>query len=360
MSKPVSSQRSPSPEDRDRKLTNTEVGLNGAGLVEMADAATVASTDGMGTVGASPIAGVGAPTGVTGRLRDVWRVMTANRKATFGICMVAVFILVAIIGPFFVHTDPNDLSSDILQPPSAAHWLGTTQTGQDIFAQLMIGTRSSIVWGLVTGVAVTCLSVVIGLTAGYFGGATDDIISLFINIFLVLPGLPLAIVIGSYSPVKGPVTVAVVLLITSWSFNARVLRSQTLSLRKRDFVEAARASGETHLRIIFYEILPNEIALVVAGLIGTIVYVILAAATLDFLGLGTATQVDWGTMLYWAQNNDALLLGAWWWFVPPGLCIALIGTALALINYGIDEVANPRLRSTKPKTNTMKIKKAVA
>jgi peptide/nickel transport system permease protein len=280
----------------------------------------------------------------------LWRIFTLNRKALVGMCIVIFFCLIGLLGPFFIHTDPSALSNDVLQPPSATHWLGTTQTGQDIFSQVIVGTRVSIFWGLTTGLVVTALSVIVGLIAGYLGGIVDEILSLLINVFLVLPGFPLAVLMAAYVPFKGPLTVAIVITLTSWAYQARVLRAQTLSLRQRDFVEAARSSGEHTWRIIFFEIFPNEIAIVAAGFVGTAIYVILAAAGLEFLGLSDVTVVDWGTMFYWAQNNDALFLGAWWWFAAPGLCIALLGAGLALINFGIDEVANPRLRSeTRPR-----------
>lgn len=277
--------------------------------------------------------------------RALRRTFLLNRKAALGICIVFFFILVALFGPLFIHTDPGALSNDVLVPPSASHWLGTTQTGQDIFSQLIVGTRISILWGFATGLVVTALSIMVGLIAGYLGGIVDDALTLLINVFLVLPGFPLAVVLAAYLPLKGPFTVALVITLTSWAWGARVLRAQTLSMRQRDFVAAAHSSGEFSWRIIFFEILPNEIALVAAGFVSTTIYVILAAAGLEFLGLGNVSIIDWGTMFYWAQNNDALLLGAWWWYVAPGMCIALLGAGLALINFGIDEIANPRLRA---------------
>lgn len=292
-----------------------------------------------------------------GSLGALWHALTSNKKVAIGTGIVLFFVLVAIFGPFFVHTDPTVLTNDSKLPPSAAHWLGTTVTGQDIFSQLIYGTRNSIMWGLVTGVAVTFLSIVVGLIGGYFGGLVDELLSLVTNVFLVLPALPLAIVLASYFP-RGPQMVALIVVMTSWAWGARVLRAQTLSMRSREFVTAAKASGEKTWRIIFFEILPNEISIVAANFVSTTIYVILASASLEFLGLGDLNAVSWGWMFYWAQKTNALILGLWWWFVPPGICIALLGSGLALINFGIDEIANPRLRA-EPIPRDIKLKKVV-
>jgi len=290
------------------------------------------------------------------RLRDTWRLVTLNRKVSIGLAILAFFVLLSIVGPLFLRQDPNAFSVDRLDPPSAAHWLGTTQTGQDVLTQLLVGTRFSLLMGFVIGTLTMIISIIIGLASGYFGGLIDEVLSLITNVFLVLPTLPLAILLAAFAAYRGPLTIVIVLTVTGWSWGARVLRAQTLSMRNRDYVEAARASGETTLRIIFFEILPNEISIVAAELLGTVIYAILAETGLEFLGLGDITSTSWGTMLYWAGNNDALLLGAWWWFLPPGLCIAVLGAGLAFINFGIDEVANPRLR-TEPKSKSAKLNK---
>jgi peptide/nickel transport system permease protein len=320
---------------------------------------TVLST---ATVGAAGLPGIGAPSATAGRMRDFWRLVTQNRKVGVGVIILAIFVLIAIVGPFFVYKDPNAFIGSPLQAPSATYWLGTTQTGQDVFAQLLVGTRTSMFWGFLTAIAITIISTAIGLIAGYFGGLIDDVLSILINVFLVLPGLPLAIVLAAFfSTIKGDFTVALALTVTSWSWGARVIRAQTMSMRNRDFVEAARSNGESTWRILCAEILPNEIAIVMSGFIGTTIYVILAAAGLEFLGLGNSTSLSWGTMLYWVNNNDAILQGAYWWFIPPILCLALVGTGLSLINFGVDEIANPRLRSeVKPKVKPVAKVKAVA
>ncbi|MBO0794616.1 MAG: ABC transporter permease [Ktedonobacteraceae bacterium] len=281
------------------------------------------------------------------RLRDLWRRVTQSRKVNLGLGILVFFILLAIVGPLLVRHDPNTFSIDRLQPPSTAHWLGTTQTGQDVLAQIIVGTRTSVFMGFAIGALTMIVSVILGLVSGYFGGWIDEIISLVTNIFLVLPTLPLAILLAAFASYHGPLTIVLVLTVTGWSWGARVLRAQTLSMRNRDNIEAARSVGESNLRIIFFEILPNEIAIVAAQLLGTVIYAILAETGLEFLGLGDVNTVSWGTMLYWAGNADALLLGAWWWFIAPGLCIAILGAGLAFINFGIDEIADPRLRNER-------------
>ncbi|GLV59705.1 hypothetical protein KDH_65310 [Dictyobacter sp. S3.2.2.5] len=322
----------------------------------------VSSTTAMnaGGTASAGVAGMTAPPAVGGRMRDFWRMITLNRKVGIGVLMLVIFLLIAIFGPLFIHQDPNTLNAGpVLSPPTSQFWFGTTQTGQNIFTQTIVSTRSSIFWGFVTALLIMAVSTTIGLVSGYFGGTVDDVLSIIINVFLVIPGLPLAIVLAAFFP-KGDLTVALVLALTSWSWNARVIRAQTMSMRSRDFVQAAQSSGEGTLHIIFSEILPNEIAIVMSGFIGTVVYVILAASGLQFLGLGSVTGLSWGAMLYWVNNNDAILQGAYWWFIPPTLCIALVGTALSLINFGVDEIANPRLRKeAKPKASKAK-KEAVA
>lgn len=265
-----------------------------------------------------------------------------DRKASAGAVILALFALVAIAGPWFVG-DPTALVGIPLQPPSAEHWFGTNGQGQDVLAQLIAGTQVSLAVGFAVGLAVVLLGALVGVTAGYFGGVLDGLLSVFSNVFLVLPGLPLAIVIAAYLP-SGPFTVALVLIVTGWAWNARVLRAQTLALRRRDFIAAAVVAGESHWRVLLVEILPNMMSVLVAQVIGSTVYAIGAQVGLEFLGLGDVARVTWGTMLYWAQNDAALLTGSWWTFVPPGLCVALVGFALTLLNSGFDEITNPRLQ----------------
>ena len=185
-----------------------------------------------------------------GMLLAIWRAMTMNKKVATGCAIVGFFILVGFLGPFFMPYNPNATSHLFITPPSAAHWLGTTVVGEDIFSQLIYGTRTSVFWGLATALIVTVLSVLVGMVGGYFSGLTDDSLTLVTNVSLVLPALPLAIVLAAYFP-RGPLTISMVIVITSWAWQARVLRSQTLSLRSREFVIASRVGGENAWRIIF-------------------------------------------------------------------------------------------------------------
>ncbi len=263
-----------------------------------------------------------------------------------GFGILGFFIVVALIGPLLFPGDPNTSTPFGNLPPSPEHWLGTTTIGQDIFRQLVDGTRLSLLIGFTCGLLTTLVAIIIGVTGGYFGGWIDEFLSMISNVFLVIPQLPLIIVLAALVPSgRGPGTVIVVITITGWAWGARVLRSITLTLRQRDYVQAARVGGESTFRLIFFEIVPNMGAIIATNFIFATISAILTEATLEFLGLSNLNQVSWGTMLYWAQNNDALLGGYWSWYVPPGVCIALLCTSLALINYGIDSIVNPRLRS---------------
>jgi peptide/nickel transport system permease protein len=269
----------------------------------------------------------------------------SNAKALTGIVILGVYLLFAVIGPWVAPYDPDARSPELVQGPSAAHWLGTTHLGQDVLSQILVGTRTVMVVGLAAGAMATVLSVLIGVTAGYLGGGWDESLSALSNVFLVIPALPLIIIVTAAAPSGGAVLVALIIGFTSWAWNARVLRAQTLSLRRRDFVEASRANGEKTWRIILFEILPNLTAIIASGFVGTVIFAVTSEITLTFIGIGADSGWNWGTILFWAQSQQALAQGAWWWFVPAGLAIALLGTALSLINFGIDEFVSPRLRS---------------
>ena len=265
-----------------------------------------------------------------------------------GIVLILGVTAFGLLGPFLVG-DPNAIRDSGMQAPSGENLLGTTQTGQDVLAQLAFATRGSLQIGLIVGVLATVLSAFFGILGAYLGGIMDEAFSLFSNVFLVIPGLPLVIVISGLVPqeARGLWTIAIVLAITSWAGSARVLRAQTMSIRNRDYVSAARVAGERPWRVIAVEILPNLLPVLASQFVFAVIAAILGEAGLSFLGLGASNSSTLGTMLFYAQNGFALAQGAWWWFVPPGLLIALLGMGLSLVNFSIDEVINPRLANVR-------------
>lgn len=274
------------------------------------------------------------------------RGLLSNRKAVIGASILTVFILMAVLAPWITRYEPDDFVASPHQAPSAEHWFGTNGSGMDVFSQTVYGTRISLGTGLMVGVAVTIVGTIIGMTAGYFRGRVDDVLSVITNVMLIIPTIPLLVVLSAFLP-PGFWTIVMVLSVTGWSWGARVLRSQTLALREKDFVSSAQVAGERAPTIIFREILPNMLSILMAGMFGAVIYAIGAQAALEFLGLGNPSAISWGTNLYWAQNNAGLLTGAWWTFVPSGTCIALVAFSFALINFAIDEMTNPRLRSQR-------------
>jgi peptide/nickel transport system permease protein len=282
-----------------------------------------------------------------GRWGDIWRAISRNRKALVGVLVMLLFVVLAI---FPGQIAPYDGQAEIFQPalpPSWHHLFGTTAYGQDIFSQVVWGTRLSLVIALAVGALATGLAVLVGVSAGYLGGGTDGFLSLVTDVILVLPIFPLIIVIAAYEKNAGLLTLVVVLGVLGWSYGARQLRSQTLSLRRRDFLESALVRGERKSYIILHEILPTMTSLIVATFLGAAIYAVLTAAGLQFIGLGDPNSQSWGTMLYWAQNNEALFAAMPLWAIAPGVCIALLGASFALLNYAFDEISSPALRVRK-------------
>jgi peptide/nickel transport system permease protein len=282
-------------------------------------------------------------------IRALGRAILSNRKAAAGAILLAICLFMALFPGLIAPGDPNAETFVPGQGPSAANWLGTTSYGQDIFAQFIWGARASMIIAVVAGLLSTVLSALIGVAAGYLGGFADGLLSLVTDVFLVIPAFPLVVAIAAYSKSGGNGLIIAVLVITGWSYGARQLRAQVLSLRHREFLTAARLRGERSWRIIVSEILPNMTSLVVANFLGASVYAILTAAGLQFIGLGNVNVDSWGTMLYWAQNNEALQAGIPLWAIAPGLGIAVLGGAFALLNYAFDEISNPVLRPVRRK-----------
>jgi peptide/nickel transport system permease protein len=296
------------------------------------------------------VGGIAEPPAAPGDARPAWQRtalhMLRNRKAVAGLVIVCLMVLLALLAPLIRPGDPSAFIAAPTLDPSLQYLLGTTGNGQDVLQQLLWGARVSLTVAFLVGVLTTALSTVLGMSAAYLGGRVDGFLTMLMNVFLLIPGLPLIVTLALFLP-PGAVTIILVLSFTGWAWPARILRAQALSLRERDFVAAAIVTGERGWRVVLSEMLPNMWSIVVASFMGSTIYAVGAEASLEFLGLGDVHQVTWGTMLYWAVNHADLEQGAWWTFVPAGLAIALFAFALTMMNFAMDEITNPRLRAIK-------------
>jgi peptide/nickel transport system permease protein len=274
-------------------------------------------------------------------LKLFWR----QKKAVAGLIIIVSLWLMAVLAPVLAPTDPAARVGRSHQAPTVEHYFGTTKMGRDVYSQFVWGARSSLAVGFATGLAITAIGTALGLVAGYFGGRTDATLDLVTNAVLVIPNIPLLILLASFAGTVGPLSIMAIIALTSWPWGARMTRAQTLALRHREFVVAARMVGEPAWRIIFVEIVPNLVPLIGINIVGSIIYAIVAQTTLEYLGFGDPLNVTWGTMLYNAQNSSAIIIGAWWDIGAPAVGIALVGLGLALLNFTFDEIANPQLRS---------------
>lgn len=284
---------------------------------------------------------------VNSAARRIWRAVRRNKKATAGAILLFFFCFLGLFPGLIAHDDPTAEIYGRSMGISGAHLLGTTAYGQDIFAQVVWGTRQVLIIAFGAGLAATAIAAIIGVTAAYVGGATDGVLNLITDVLLVIPLFPLLIVIAAYVQSSGTLVLITVLTLTGWSYTARQLRSQALSVRHRDFLEAAKVRGERAVYIVCVEILPTMTSLLVAAFLTNALYAVLFASSLQFIGLGDPNATSWGTMLYWAENNEALQTGQYMWAVAPGVCIAALGTAFALLNYAFDEIGNPALRPVR-------------
>lgn len=269
-----------------------------------------------------------------------------NRKLVGGLAVVLVFLLAALIGPLIESGDPNAYVGPPAAAPSGQYWLGTTTFGQDVFAQFLHGLRASFFVGAVAALIAGVLGMVIGFTSGYRGGLVDEILNMITNVVLVLPVLAVLMIIAAYLEVRDVGSQAVIIGLFSWPWVARAVRSQTLTLRAREFVDLAKLSGAPVRRIIFREIAPNMASYLFMVFILLFGGAVLFAATLDFIGLGPTEGTSLGLMLNQSKQWSAMNLGLWWWFIPPGLGITTVVGALYIMNVGLDEVFNPKLRET--------------
>ena len=270
---------------------------------------------------------------------------SGNPPAIIGSFLITMILLGALFAPVLTQYNPNKRVARPHVAPNAEHVLGSTRNGRDVYSQVLHGARKSLTVALFAGIIAMSIAIAVGVTSGYLGGRVDEWMNFVTNVFLVFPQLPLLIVLAAFLGQVGSTVITVLLGVTSWPWGARVIRSQTMALRNKEFIISAEVMGESRIRIILVEILPNLISIVFGGFLGTVIYAMGAEAGLGILGLGDATEVSWGSMLYWAQVSSSLYTGAWWEMLVPAIALALTGGALALINMSIDQVSNPKLKT---------------
>jgi len=290
-----------------------------------------------------------------GRVPGWVKLLLRNRKSQIGLAMVAFMVIIALIAPWISVHDPNGFDINAArQAPSWHHLMGTTDQGSDIFSQVVLGARRSLLLGAVAALIATVLAAVLGITGAYLGGLADEWVNLLTNVFLTIPAIPLLIVVSGFLKSRGLWTMAVVIAAVLWAFEARILRGQALSLKNRDFVLAAKAAGESTWRIVFGEIMPNMISRIAAAFVLVFYIALLVDAGLEFLGLADMGVTSWGVTIYWAQVNSTVLQGEWWPFFFPSLALSFTVLGLVLVLAGIDEVSNPRMRTHRRKTSLLR------
>ena len=268
----------------------------------------------------------------------------SNRKAAIGLAIVVIIVVMGLIAPLLTDYNPARRVGRPHEEPSATHLMGTTRNGYDVFAQLTHGARTSLAVGFGAGLLITVIGTAVGITAGYLGGKVDEALNFATNVVLVIPNLPLLLVLAAFIGQASPLVITLIIGATSWAWGARVTRAQTFALREKEFVRSAEMIGEPRWRIMLFELLPNLVSIVGINFIGSVIYSVITEATLEFLGLGDPQTISWGMMLYNAQNASAMVVGAWWEILAPCAALALLGAGLSLMNFAIDEVANPQLR----------------
>lgn len=315
---------------------------------------SVATSSGPGSAspGGSPLGTSGnggtdariARAGLRSRVPGWFLILWRDTKCRVGMFILLGFIVVAIFAPLLAPCGPREACGEANLVFAPDHWLGTTASGEDVLSQLIWGARTSLLVGVVAGAISTVIGLMIGLLAGYRQGLVDDVLSFFINLGLVVPVLPLMVTLAAYSPVRGLWLIIGVIAFTGWAYGARIKRAQVISLRTRDYVQAAKLAGDGTWRIIWREIMPNMSSLIVVGFMGAALGAIGGEAGLSFIGLGDPQTVSWGSMLNEMYTSSALLIGQLGWLIAPGVTLALLITSFTLINFGVDALSNPSLR----------------
>jgi peptide/nickel transport system permease protein len=299
-------------------------------------------------------------------MKKIWNSNIVNffrnsPKTSIGAILVIIMLVLTIGASMFTSIDPiHRFVGEYHSSPSKIHILGTTQLGNDVFAQTLYGGRKSILVGIFAGVLTVLLGIILGISSGYFGGRYDSVVTTVINIIMVIPNIVLLLIVAALLDGVSPFLICVIIGLTSWPWNARVLRAQTMSIRNREFVYSAETLGESKLRIMFVEIMPNMLSMISSAFVSTLIYAIVASATLEFIGFGDPLSCTWGIMLFNANKSGALTSGAWWELLGPITGIIIFGAGLTLINFSIDEVSNPKLKAQRIMRAYYKLKKIQA
>jgi len=265
--------------------------------------------------------------------------------AMTGVVILLFFLLLALLGPLFMPFSTMQFGNveDMLLPPSSQHLLGTDDMGRDVLANLVAGARISLLIGAVATAISMIIGTLIGIISGYFGGGIDNLLMRFTDFFLVIPWLPLMMVLAAILG-SSLWNIIFVIGITGWAGTARVVRAQTLSVKERQFIERTVSIGAGSGHIMMRHILPNVFPLVFANTVLVAAVAIVSETTLSFLGLGDPTMASWGMMLHYAFEGGATAAGAWWYYLPPGICVVLVVLSFTLLGYAFDEILNPKLR----------------
>jgi peptide/nickel transport system permease protein len=280
----------------------------------------------------------------TANLRGFWRKYSRNRMGVIGLVVILFFLALSVLAPYISPWNPYKMNTGPpFAPPSAEHPLGTNDMGQDLYSQLLNGARISLMVGLIAAAVNVAIGTTVGLVSGYFGGRLDEFFMRLIDIMIIIPGIPIMVLIAAY---LGPSmwNIIFILVLFGWTSIARVIRSQVLMIKEYPYIEASKATGAGSFRIIYDHIMPNVVGLILPQAVLSVVGAILGEAGLSFLGLGDPTHVSWGMLLFYAQAYGAFLRRAWWWIIPPGLCITLVGLGFTFVGYALNDVFNPRLR----------------
>jgi peptide/nickel transport system permease protein len=295
---------------------------------------------------------------IAGKMVKPLKILLTNNKSKAGFILLASLIIFGILGQFFTPYNPNKYEFTGGMAPSYAHILGTTVYGQDVFSQLFYGAAPTLMVGLAVGIIGTSISIAVGISAGFASERVNAFITGIINIFLIIPGVLLIMLFGSFflgiHKSLGYLPTILILIITGWAFGARTFRSITLSIAKRDFILSSVLIGESRLSIIFRQIIRAIFPVIISNFFFTAMYGTMGLTFVEYLGVGNLLQINWGTMLYWAINNEAYLTGMWWWILPPSFMISILMFSFILLNFGMDEIGNPSLRrfdSKKSKKN---------